>query len=485
MLSSFTNEKKPRGTQHHVTGTIAAGVDSDMLFEMLKTWFTGHENLGPHVKGLKEFIFVIEREKVKMQLHFEVNKQISSVKNWLLGKKKFPTLPEKNKMLTDATVELNGSHTSVGLLAKCRWKEYKGCVGARWIECEKVKHMRKGEEETAIKPDDVMELQNENKIEVPDNVREVYYIVNAKTCGELGGNGGPYMSTFGENTIFSVQRVVNEMKKVTGFDRNSRFIDVGSGLGKPNLHVAQDPGVEFNYGVEESEDRRLLSINNLKNVLIEAETNKTIGYNCFLDCNDITNAQSFDPFTHVYMFDKVFVSDLHHNLSAMFNRSSAMYLISYLPPKRIVDEFKYDVKRETLSTVKTKMVSSGEISTAYFYERNDRKEKKEVVVCDPLFEEAYKQRAWTLKERLEYVEDEIKKHETSRRKIRSKHNFENIFLTVIERATGQKVESLEKFEKDFQLKENMYGRIKPQAFAVKCFCLNCVLKKIFLSCTNI
>jgi hypothetical protein len=97
------------------------------------------------------------------------------------------------------------------------------------------------------------------------------------------------------------------MKKVTGFDRNSHVIDVGSGLGEPNLHVAQDPGVEFNYGVEESEDRWLLSMNNLKNVLNEAETNKKIGYNCFLDCNGITNAQFFDPFMHVYLFDKVFI----------------------------------------------------------------------------------------------------------------------------------------------------------------------------------
>jgi hypothetical protein len=39
------------------------------------------------------------------------------------------------------------------------------------------------------------------------------------------------MSTFGENTNFIVQHVIIEMKKVTGFDRNSHVIDVGSGLG--------------------------------------------------------------------------------------------------------------------------------------------------------------------------------------------------------------------------------------------------------------
>ncbi len=38
-----------------------------------------------------------------------------------------------------------------------------------------------------------------------------------------------------------------------------------------------------------------------------------------------------------------------------------MYPKSYQPPKQIVDQYKFDVKRETLSTVKTKMVLLGEI----------------------------------------------------------------------------------------------------------------------------
>lgn len=47
-----------------------------------------------------------------------------------------------------------------------------------------------------------------------------------------------------------------------GFDENSSFIDVGSGLGKPNFHVAQDPGVEISYGLELEVVRWELSISN-------------------------------------------------------------------------------------------------------------------------------------------------------------------------------------------------------------------------------
>jgi hypothetical protein len=64
---------------------------------------------------------------------------------------------------------------------------------------------------------------------------------------------------------------------------------------------------------------------------------------------------------YVYLFDKMFIDKLLKRLSDMFNMSSAMYLKSHQPPKRIVDQYKFDVKRETLSTVKTKMVLSGEI----------------------------------------------------------------------------------------------------------------------------
>lgn len=48
----------------------------------------------------------------------------------------------------------------------------------------------------------------------------------------------------------------------TGFDETSSFIDVGAGLGKPNFHVAQDPGVEISYGLELEVVRWELSIAN-------------------------------------------------------------------------------------------------------------------------------------------------------------------------------------------------------------------------------
>lgn len=85
--------------------------------------------------------------------------------------------------------------------------------------------------------------QPKQRLSLLPNVKKVYSIIHAST-GSIGGNadGG---AIYGETTAFSLQNMINLMKVHTGFDSSSCFIDIGSGLGKPNLHVAQDPGVEL------------------------------------------------------------------------------------------------------------------------------------------------------------------------------------------------------------------------------------------------
>jgi len=144
------------------------------------------------------------------------------------------------------------------------------------------------------------------EIIVSDKVKQVYAIIR-KLTGSIGGNGshGPI---YGELTMGSMQKMVNLMKEHTGFDTSSRFIDVGSGIGKPNLHVAQDPGVEFSYGIEVEVDRWVLGMNCLKGVLDAAyeqsapSFDERILHRCIFEHADIRKAKTFDPFTHVYMF---------------------------------------------------------------------------------------------------------------------------------------------------------------------------------------
>ena len=60
--------------------------------------------------------------------------------------------------------------------------------------------------------------------------------------------------------IATIQQV---LKDKTGLCAKSTFIDIGAGLGKPNLHVTIDPGVSLSYGIELIGERWQLSLANL------------------------------------------------------------------------------------------------------------------------------------------------------------------------------------------------------------------------------
>lgn len=149
--------------------------------------------------------------------------------------------------------------------------------------------------------------RNTKSIEIPSNVQRVYHIVHRHT-GSIGGNGHGG-AIYGELTTGSMQKMTKLMMEHTGLSKNSRFIDVGCGLGKPSLHVAQYPGVEFSYGIEMEHVRWMLGMANLNQVLQAAKNDEEdemvtdIRHSCYFAHGDITEAQYFDPFTHVYMFD--------------------------------------------------------------------------------------------------------------------------------------------------------------------------------------
>ncbi len=70
----------------------------------------------------------------------------------------------------------------------------------------------------------------------------------------------------------------------------------------------------------------------------------SVNGNTYFVHSDIDSAISFNPFTHVYMFDVGFPYKLHLRLARKFNCSSyAKYLISFKPPKRIIRAFGFKV----------------------------------------------------------------------------------------------------------------------------------------------
>jgi len=102
----------------------------------------------------------------------------------------------------------------------------------------------------------------------------------------------------------SMQKVINVLINKCGMNNQSRFIDVGSGLGKPNLHAAQDPCVRLSVGIELEQIRWQLAMYNLYKMADELargkQEGKLLSSTNFL-MGDIDAADSLDPFTHIYM----------------------------------------------------------------------------------------------------------------------------------------------------------------------------------------
>mmetsp|Transcript_24351 Transcript_24351/g.35723 ORF Transcript_24351/g.35723 Transcript_24351/m.35723 type:complete len:408 (+) Transcript_24351:29-1252(+) len=211
---------------------------------------------------------------------------------------------------------------------------------------------------------------------IDPKVKKVYKIIQ-KTTGALGGNGYDG-AIYGELTMHSMQKVINYMVDNCEMTSSSRFIDVGSGLGKPNFHVTQDPAVRLSIGIELEEIRWQLGMQNLKSAIAEmhecidaSNDDGKLNHGVNFLHGDIFDVATTDPFTHVYMYDLGFPPPLQQKIAEYFNASThAQYLVSYRPPRRVIKEYGYQVTE--IGKINTSMTGSGENHTAYFYKRASR-----------------------------------------------------------------------------------------------------------------
>jgi hypothetical protein len=205
------------------------------------------------------------------------------------------------------------------------------------------------------------------KRNVKPSVERVYSMIR-KRFGTLGG-GGAGGAIYGELTISSFQNIVDFMKAHCELDESSCFIDVGSGLGKPNFHVGLDANVRLSVGVELGGERWWQSM-----ILLSETEGDMCSGNVFFAHADVFDMPSFQPFTHVYMFDKGFPPYLLENMSLKFNSSdSCRYLICYKKPKLVMEEYEFNV--ELVGQLSTNMSGSGEGNSVYFYRKKHAPER--------------------------------------------------------------------------------------------------------------
>jgi len=201
--------------------------------------------------------------------------------------------------------------------------------------------------------------------EIKPSVKKLYKVIQRHT-GKVGGYGHN-CSIYGEVTMGSFQKIVNYLKRDMAFNQDSIFLDIGSGLGKPNFHVLLDPGVQYSFGVELESLRYALSLHNLNHINEVPELSSLMQKpNIHFSHLDVTNIETFNPITHVYTFDVGMPPDTMLGMSkAMHESTSVISFVSFHKPKEIIEDYEFPV--DLVGTMSTSMHGSSEGHKAYIF----------------------------------------------------------------------------------------------------------------------
>lgn len=191
---------------------------------------------------------------------------------------------------------------------------------------------------------------------------KLYSLVHSKTSSIGGGGAGG--SIYGEITQQSFHNLVELLVDKCNFTTESIFLDIGSGLGKPNLHVSLYPGVEKSYGVEIHGGRWWQSLSVLKECI-----QNDIGLQVFLAHADICSMSTLDPISHVYTFNPGFPVETMQYVATIFHSSNTTTFISCYDKPTSMEDYGFDVT--FIQALPMKLAGSREQHTCYTYKRND------------------------------------------------------------------------------------------------------------------
>jgi hypothetical protein len=132
---------------------------------------------------------------------------------------------------------------------------------------------------------------NEINTMLPDSEEENELLQVAYSCGYKFGNTGVNEGpAYGELVKASFKRILIILNELCEMNKSSKFLDLGCGLGKPNIHIAIAKEVALSIGIENQELRYNLGITVLQQFNLKT---KTIPYRTMLINADIAQASSF------------------------------------------------------------------------------------------------------------------------------------------------------------------------------------------------
>ncbi|GLI65751.1 hypothetical protein VaNZ11_009351 [Volvox africanus] len=121
---------------------------------------------------------------------------------------------------------------------------------------------------------------------------------------KLGGGEG-IEGLYGSITQASMQKVLECLKRNSGLDSRSVFIDIGAGLGRPLLHAMVSIGVGSAWGVELDRikcDKAAAFCRNVIQQLVKQELLRSTVEVPSVICSPVEKVASLEPATHAYSF---------------------------------------------------------------------------------------------------------------------------------------------------------------------------------------
>lgn len=209
-------------------------------------------------------------------------------------------------------------------------------------------------------------VKNDRSKLVSVRTRKIYTLVN-KFVGPMGADGanGPI---YGELSIGSMQSVLQSLE----LGSDSTFLDIGAGLGKPNLHAKAEFGVRMSIGIEVVGNRWWQSVSLLKNIrLVDYKDGGENGLDgVFFAHMDATELTHVTGVTHVYSFSLGMQFETKMAICESIRRSHTVKTFACFECSRKMQEYgKFMDEFELHTTVSTIMSGSREGHQCYVYRR--------------------------------------------------------------------------------------------------------------------
>eukprot|EP01071_Lankesteria_metandrocarpae_P002695 Lankesteria_metandrocarpae@DN2484_c0_g1_i1.p1 len=196
-------------------------------------------------------------------------------------------------------------------------------------------------------------------------------IVKSLTVGTVGtSNEGMY----GENRISCLVALCDLLTEHFLMDKESIFVDIGSGRGIPNIVAAVYAGVKSSVGIELDNDVYHSSLDLFLSLMWHSFCEEATKSGNIVDklppwgaafiSGDATLFDTLSPATHIYSFDLAMPQYMVWRFVKLFNESeTAFVMISFRKDLKSM----FSIEAEHLATVSMDMTGSGERHGSFIY----------------------------------------------------------------------------------------------------------------------